>query len=263
MRRLSPERGEAGLHEFVRVFIDGARCSAYVLRLHRRRRLRNSRARRARAEVADPLLAQPEVKPIGLGARDTLRLEAGFASTGTTSIRPRRRSKLIWPGRSRSAAAKRRIFRARSASCANDDLGPARKRVGIRPNERAPAREGVEIYQGRQEDWRCHQRRLFADPEWRRSRWAMSKPNHADAGTPVDLMVRGQPRAADYRAAAVRAAPLLSPEESLREKPMTKRYTKDHEWVRVTAMSPLSASPPTPPSNWATSCTSSCRPTAR
>ena len=60
----------------------------------------------AKAEkLARLLLAQDGVQPIGLGARDSLRLEAGFASTATTSTRPRARSRRGSPGRSRSGAA--------------------------------------------------------------------------------------------------------------------------------------------------------------
>ena len=86
-----------------------------------------------------------EVAPVGLGARDSLRLEAGLCLYGhdlttTTSpieadlnwtIQKRRRDAADFPGA-------RRILR-------EWDLGASRKRVGIRPNDRAPAREGVEI----------------------------------------------------------------------------------------------------------------------
>ena len=96
-------------------------------------------------DLANALLAHPEVKPIGLGARDSLRLEAGLCLYGhdldpTTSpieadlawtIQKRRREAKDFPGAARI-----------SAELAN---GPKRKRVGIRPNDRAPAREGVEI----------------------------------------------------------------------------------------------------------------------
>jgi aminomethyltransferase len=100
------------------------------------------------AELANALLAHAEVKPIGLGARDSLRLEAGLCLYGhdldaTTSpieadlawtIQKRRREAKDFPGAERI-----------SAELAN---GPKRKRVGIRPNDRAPAREGVEIQAG-------------------------------------------------------------------------------------------------------------------
>ncbi len=95
--------------------------------------------------LAEALLAQPEVKPIGLGARDSLRLEAGLCLYGhdidtTTSpveadlvwsISKRRRAEGGFPGAMR-------IQKELSE-------GPSRKRVGILPEGRAPAREGTEI----------------------------------------------------------------------------------------------------------------------
>jgi aminomethyltransferase len=91
------------------------------------------------------LLADPEVKAIGLGARDSLRLEAGLCLYGhdidtTTSpveagliwsIQKRRREEGGFPGAER---VQREI-----------KDGPARVRVGIKPEGRAPAREGTII----------------------------------------------------------------------------------------------------------------------
>jgi aminomethyltransferase len=91
------------------------------------------------------LLADPAVKPIGLGARDSLRLEAGLCLYGhdideTTSpveaalvwsIGKRRREQGGFPGDAR--------IRGELTE------GPARKRVGLKPEGRAPAREGTEV----------------------------------------------------------------------------------------------------------------------
>ena len=91
------------------------------------------------------LLADPDVAPIGLGARDSLRLEAGLCLYGheldetidpieaglAWSIQKRRRLEGGFPGAARVQAALAE--------------GPARKRVGLRPEGRAPAREGAEI----------------------------------------------------------------------------------------------------------------------
>jgi aminomethyltransferase len=95
--------------------------------------------------VAETLLNEPEVAPIGLGARDTLRLEAGLCLYGhdidetTTPIE----AGLAW------AVAKRRRENADfpGASTIMRQLaeGPRRKRVGIRPDGRAPAREGTAV----------------------------------------------------------------------------------------------------------------------
>jgi aminomethyltransferase len=85
------------------------------------------------------------VLPIGLGARDSLRLEAGLClyghdiDTTTTpieatlawTISKRRRAEGGFPGAA--------IVQAQLAE------GTARKRVGIKPDGRAPAREGTEI----------------------------------------------------------------------------------------------------------------------
>jgi aminomethyltransferase len=91
------------------------------------------------------LLDQPEVAPAGLGARDSLRLEAGLCLYGhdideTTSpieaglawsIAPRRREQGGFPG---AARIQRELKQ-----------GVARKRVGLKPEGRVPAREGSEI----------------------------------------------------------------------------------------------------------------------
>ncbi len=93
----------------------------------------------------DRLLADPRVRPIGLGARDSLRLEAGLCLYGhdidtTTSpieadlkwsIQKRRREQGGFPGADR--------IRRELAE------GPSRLRVGLLPEGRQPAREGTEI----------------------------------------------------------------------------------------------------------------------
>ena len=95
--------------------------------------------------VARALLGESEVRPIGLGARDSLRLEAGLPLYGhdldentspveadlTFAVAKRRRAEGGFAG------AERILRELRD--------GPARKRVGIRPQGRAPVREGVEV----------------------------------------------------------------------------------------------------------------------
>ncbi|HYJ52437.1 MAG TPA: glycine cleavage system aminomethyltransferase GcvT [Allosphingosinicella sp.] len=95
--------------------------------------------------IADLLVAQEEVKPIGLGARDSLRLEAGLPLYGhdlDTAISPveadlvfalskRRREEGGFPGWHRIAK-----------ELAN---GPSRKRVGLAIEGRQPVREGAVV----------------------------------------------------------------------------------------------------------------------
>ncbi len=95
--------------------------------------------------LARQMLDQPEVAPAGLGARDSLRLEAGLCLYGhdidrsTTPVE----GSLRWtiPQRRREAAD----FPGASIILQQMADGPVRRRVGIRPEGRAPAREGTEI----------------------------------------------------------------------------------------------------------------------
>jgi aminomethyltransferase len=95
--------------------------------------------------VARALLAEPEVLPIGLGARDSLRLEAGLCLYGhdideTTSPIA---AGLAWViGKRRKLA---RDFPAAERLMKELLEGPKRKRVGLRLADKAPAREGAEI----------------------------------------------------------------------------------------------------------------------
>ena len=98
--------------------------------------------------VAQTLLQQPEVAPAGLGARDSLRLEAGLCLYGhdidelTTPIEAnlawtigkRRRAEMNFPG----------------AAPIQDQMqhGPVRLRVGLRPDGRAPARAETVVVAG-------------------------------------------------------------------------------------------------------------------
>ncbi|MFL5007680.1 MAG: glycine cleavage system aminomethyltransferase GcvT [Microvirga sp.] len=97
------------------------------------------------AELWRLLMADEQARPIGLGARDSLRLEAGLCLYGhdidtttspveaglTWSIQKRRREEGGFPG----AARIQRELRD----------GPARLRVGLKPEGRAPAREGTVV----------------------------------------------------------------------------------------------------------------------
>jgi aminomethyltransferase len=95
--------------------------------------------------VARALLGEAEVLPIGLGARDSLRLEAGLCLYGhdiDESTDPVE-ANLVW-----SIAKRRKLDKDfLAADRIMDRLfnGTARKRVGFRPDGRAPAREGSEI----------------------------------------------------------------------------------------------------------------------
>jgi aminomethyltransferase len=148
------------------------------------------------AEFAKLLLAQDGVQPIGLGARDSLRLEAGLCLYGhdideTTSpieaglawsIQKRHRTDGGFPGFER----------------VRDELarGPSRKRVGIKPEGRAPAREGTEILSIEGERIGIVTSGGFGPSVNAPVAMGYVQSAHAASGTPVNLMVRGKALAA-------------------------------------------------------------------
>lgn len=99
--------------------------------------------------LARTLLDQPEVAPAGLGARDSLRLEAGLClygndiDTTTTPVE----ANLTW-----ALSKVRRSGGAREGGFPGADIiltqlkeGVTRKRVGLQPQGRAPVRAGAEL----------------------------------------------------------------------------------------------------------------------
>ena len=97
------------------------------------------------AKLWNLLLSDPLVKPIGLGARDSLRLEAGLCLYGhelDETISPVE-ADLVWSIQKRRRTEGGFIGAARVQKELAE--GVARKRVGIKPEGRAPARDGTVI----------------------------------------------------------------------------------------------------------------------
>lgn len=144
------------------------------------------------ADFARRLLEEPEVKPVGLGARDSLRLEAGLCLYGhdinentspieaglAWTIGKRRRAEGGFPGAER-------ILHELAG-------GPKRLRVGIRPQGRAPAREGVEIQS--ETGARIGEITSGGFGPTANAPVAMGyvEAAYAKTGTPVQLVVRGK-----------------------------------------------------------------------
>ncbi len=102
--------------------------------------------------LARLLLAQPEVKPIGLGARDSLRLEAGLCLYGhdiDTTTTPVEAS-LGWALSKARRAGGERAGGYPGAGVIERQLkdGVSRRRVGLRGLEKIPVREGADLYDG-------------------------------------------------------------------------------------------------------------------
>ena len=151
----------------------------------------------AQAEMfARLLLTQPDVAPIGLGARDSLRLEAGLCLYGheldetvdpveaalAWSIQKRRRIEGGFPGAERIRDA-----------LAN---GPKRQRVGLRPDGRAPAREGTEIVSTDGAPIGVVTSGGFGPSVGAPIAMGFVERDYAAVGTAVALVVRGKPLSA-------------------------------------------------------------------
>jgi len=102
------------------------------------------------ATLAEAMLADPAVAPIGLGARDSLRLEAGLCLYGhdiDTTTSP------VEAGLTWAIQKVRRTGGTRAGGFPGDGRilqelndGPERLRVGLRPDGRAPMREGTDLF---------------------------------------------------------------------------------------------------------------------
>jgi len=100
--------------------------------------------------LAKTLLENSDVLPIGLGARDSLRLEAGLClyghdiDTTTTPVE----GALEWSIQKsrRSGGARAGGFPGADAILSQFATGAPRRRVGLRPEGRAPVREGTPLF---------------------------------------------------------------------------------------------------------------------
>ncbi len=143
--------------------------------------------------AAKLLLAEDGVQAIGLGARDSLRLEAGLCLYGheldetispveadlVWSMQKRRREEGGFPGAAR--------IQAELAG------GARRRRVGIRPDGRAPAREGTEIQSAAGEPIGVITSGGFGPSANGPIAMGYVAAAHAAPGTALQLIVRGKP----------------------------------------------------------------------
>ncbi len=101
-------------------------------------------------DVANRLLEHPDVEPIGLGARDSLRLEAGLClygndiDTTTTPVE----AALVWAIQKarKTGGARAGGFPGATRILSELDNGATRRRVGLKPDGKAPVRGHAKLY---------------------------------------------------------------------------------------------------------------------
>ena len=142
--------------------------------------------------LAKRLLAEPEVAPAGLAARDTLRLEAGLCLYGADidMLTSPVEAGLAWTIPRR----RRQSLDFLGAAPIRDHLvnGPTRRRVGIRPAGRAPARAGTDIAASDDTQGGTVTSGSFSPTLNGPIAMGYVRRDLATEGTPLALLVRGQ-----------------------------------------------------------------------
>jgi aminomethyltransferase len=147
-------------------------------------------------DLARALLAQPEVKPAGLGARDTLRLEAGLCLHGhdidpqTTPVE----AGLTWAMQKVRRPGGERAGGYPGAAAIEKQLagGSAIRRVGLVGLERIPVREGAALFDGQGHKLGRVTSGTLGPSVDKPIAMAYVAANHAGAGHEVLAEVRGK-----------------------------------------------------------------------
>ncbi|MBB4228535.1 glycine cleavage system aminomethyltransferase GcvT [Rhizobium mongolense] len=163
-------------------------------------------------DVARRLLEHPDAQPIGLGARDSLRLEAGLClygndiDTTTTPVE----AALEWAMQKarRTGGARTGDFPGAARILGELDNGAARRRVGLKPEGKAPVRGHSKLYadaEGKTEIGEVTSGGFGPSVE---GPIAMGyvPVSHASVGTQIYAEVRGK-----YLPATVAALPFITP----------------------------------------------------
>ncbi|WP_347278504.1 glycine cleavage system aminomethyltransferase GcvT [Plasticicumulans sp.] len=148
-------------------------------------------------ELARALLAEPEVAPIGLGARDSLRLEAGLCLYGheldptTTPIE----AAIGWAIQKvrRTGGARAGGFPGADTILAQFDAGTARLRAGLAGSTRAPVREGAPLLDAGGREVGCVTSGSFGPSAGQPVAMAYVETASAAPGTELSALVRGRP----------------------------------------------------------------------
>lgn len=149
----------------------------------------------AAESIAKALLAEPEVALIGLGARDSLRLEAGLSLYGhelNTTITP------VEAGLRWAIAKSRRADGARAGGYPGADTimdqfeaGASRVRVGLKVDGKRPVRDGQAVINAKGEAIGVISSGGFGPSVGAPVALAFVEPGYKAPGTPLQVDVRG------------------------------------------------------------------------
>jgi aminomethyltransferase len=194
--RLCPRSSELAFMRTTLATVDGIACRVSRCGYTGEDGFEISVAARDAQTLARRLLDEPEVAPAGLGARDSLRLEAGLClyshelSPETTPVE----AGLRW------TVAKRRRdagdFPGAHVILRQLQDGPERRLVGIRPEGRAPAREGTLIEDGGGQRVGEVTSGGFGPTVGGPIALGYVRAQHAAPGTALQLSIRGKPHPA-------------------------------------------------------------------
>ena len=154
----------------------------------------------AAAEVADLLCAEPEVKPIGLGARDSLRLEAGLPLYGhdmSPETSPIEAGLIFGINKRRRAPSEQGGggFPGAERIIREINEGTSLKWIGLTIEGRLPAREGAEVFAGAEKVGTVTSGG-FSPTLGAPIAMAYVASTHAATGTALEIEVRGKRLAA-------------------------------------------------------------------
>jgi aminomethyltransferase len=192
MARLAPDTARMTFMTGAALTIGGIRCYATRSGYTGEDGFEISVPHAQAVEFARRLLQEPEVKPIGLGARDSLRLEAGLCLYGSDITE---RTTPVEAGLSWAIAERRR----KEGGYPGDKVlqkqwaeGAARKRVGILPEGKAPARAHTEIADDEGRGIGEVTSGGFGPSLGKPIAMGYVAAAAASVGTPVNLVVRGK-----------------------------------------------------------------------
>jgi aminomethyltransferase len=142
-------------------------------------------------EIVREILADTRVKPIGLGARDSLRLEVGLCLSGHdfTEAHTPISAGLAWAVP--KVRRERKDFPGATRMLQELGAEPEAIRVGICPDGKAPAREGTDIFKDGTKVGQVTSGGFgptFGGPV----SMGYVRADLADIGTEIDLLIRGK-----------------------------------------------------------------------